>query len=992
MQPTQSSAAKSVSAPRTSGVATNALPMPPRSSTTLSTASHANPPKDSEQATPTTQKSDSTGEFQVVQPKRKGKNKKAPATVENDLADNSTPSKLSPSASQRRRQRRSAIIIEAELTQSSPLPRPKSPPSQTSTTSNKVCPATPTTSNVARLVSLTAPPSVSPPGSTVVKTELYESILWDVSGVPPPFDGEASPDNELPPELREAYQQVKNETINKRSLSLIQQSCKRLFGDHNDSSPAAPDTSSSSQDSVNDDGYTLDTGTTDDGTDALPGTVSYDQVGGDDDGYTIDTGTTDDGHHGKDDKTDPSQQAQASVDTSESTTDYSLAKDSSTTATTTSTNATSSHTGTTTAGHHGTNEGTGPPNQAHASVDASDNTMDYVLAPDPSTTTTTTTNVVQESNSTSVATPGPPPGIAPQSTDDPSAATDTAASTETPASTFGSPPPRPTPSNLRPDRSHITRYDLRVKVAPSDDADNALTSALQLVFTRLYAADPTMAIYPWCDTDLTKVTSLLRAEDIPSSLRQLRQYFPRIRPRPAGGEIHTTIRLGHSEPYDSIIEDIGWWLNDKKHGLWPSPLQVETATTLGWLLYSTRDIDLKSLTRSMYNNTGVEVGLRYRFISLGRRGPIPDEQRVKAIHLEVETKDVNVAQPIFARLYGSASIGPFPNSVKMRLVPIITVSMGPNILSKVERLRARQAAFDEKAIRATTWELMSIDHVDRVLGVSLRSLIMEITHRDKPHLSLFHSVDRHWKGEGHVVTFLPQFESDARLILAALLPFLESLLPRHKPRLHKYFTPAAVDRAKVAKWDAANYCVITPDDAIIRDLLAGDNDYDLSGDATTVPAAPVEQAIKPPARPDPVNLASETLYGADTDSVSTIGTARTRGGRTGGRAGRGGGRAPIARAISRPHVQPAAASEKFHTSPQHSAVSSITMEDRMAAVEAKITTQYTTLCSQLQQLLLQSTPPGAPTGAPPPPNYPAGPPVVSPGLAGDPNGAAGHRH
>jgi len=59
------------------------------------------------------------------------------------------------------------------------------------------------------------------------------------------------------------------------------------------------------------------------------------------------------------------------------------------------------------------------------------------------------------------------------------------------------------------------------------------------------------------------------------------------------------------------MEDVLWWLKEKKGGIWTRPIQAEETSIKGWFLYSHRNIDVEHLTDFLKNELGVQVGLRF---------------------------------------------------------------------------------------------------------------------------------------------------------------------------------------------------------------------------------------------------------------------------------------------------------------------------------------------------------------------------------------------
>ena len=264
---------------------------------------------------------------------------------------------------------------------------------------------------------------------------------------------------------------------------------------------------------------------------------------------------------------------------------------------------------------------------------------------------------------------------------------------------------------------------------------------------------------------------------------------------------------------------------------------------------------------------------------MGQKGQISEENKIRAIHVEADPSDAASAKRWLERTYGTQTKGPFPNGIKMRLVPELTPLTNHQTRVKIESLRARQARFCKKAVRTRTWELTSLDHISSDVGFSLRHLMMEIKSKEKPALNLFHTVDHHWRGDGHVVTYLPEFESEARMMLIGLLTYLTFHHPDKADALETYFSDSAVDRAAETKWDPSRYCMISADDERVDDLVDADPDYDLldsEDDEQTDKAVPgIGQPAKALQRPDAANLQSRTLYGKEEDSVSTFASNRT---------------------------------------------------------------------------------------------------------------------
>jgi uncharacterized coiled-coil protein SlyX len=116
-------------------------------------------------------------------------------------------------------------------------------------------------------------------------------------------------------------------------------------------------------------------------------------------------------------------------------------------------------------------------------------------------------------------------------------------------------------------------------------------------------------------------------------------------------------------------------------------------------------------------------------ISLGRRGPVPKGNQVKAIHVECDSAcqfDVKIAN---SRIYASSKNEDYPNGIRLRLVPEINSMISPETRQNVTRLRASQDNFQKQIGNAISWDIMALDFVDSKLQRSLRDLIIKIESR-----------------------------------------------------------------------------------------------------------------------------------------------------------------------------------------------------------------------------------------------------------------------
>jgi hypothetical protein len=407
------------------------------------------------------------------------------------------------------------------------------------------------------------------------------------------------------------------------------------------------------------------------------------------------------------------------------------------------------------------------------------------------------------------------------------------------------------------DRKFQLRYDLKLVVEPSKDADKKLIAVAKKFFAKLKEADDSVVIYPW----FKKATEpkIRKATSIPDSLGAFKKYFHQAQPKVAGGPTYMRIWLGHDKDPALLHEDINWWLKEQVFGLYQRSVQAENISSIGWLLYSTKEVDCKSLQRTLeaHFDNKFEVGCRYRMIQNGRRGPVPEDQRVNAIHIECDTEVQFELKVLLSKIYASDKNIWYPHGIRMRLVPEINSMISPDTRQNVTRLRTRQDNFQKQICSAVSWDISAIDFVDPVIGRSLRELIMSIESRQFPGQPLFHIVDLTWSKNGYNFLFFPNVESEARAMMMALLPFL---VHHYKATASKWFTASAQSRALGAVWDPEKGCVKTIDDDAVSWMMTEPSfiSFDISAEAEATLSA----------RPDPTNL--QTALIAATDSVGTF--------------------------------------------------------------------------------------------------------------------------
>ena len=319
------------------------------------------------------------------------------------------------------------------------------------------------------------------------------------------------------------------------------------------------------------------------------------------------------------------------------------------------------------------------------------------------------------------------------------------------------------------------------------------------------------------------------------------------------------------------------WLKEEGHGLFTRTLQAENIVDVGWLVYSTWEMETEALAQAISDTIKIEVGLRWKMISLGIREKIPQEQQVRALHVEVSIENRLSAQKALLAVYGRRNTNTYPNGIRLRLALPITSAYNLSTKAKLERLRSRQQLWSQTYKKGQSWEITQLDY-KITPSLTLRQALTKINSTTDARFPLFHSVDRSTgKASGISFQFLPELESEARLMLSNLLPYLNH---HYGETVNQCFTPSAVDRLKECTWDPETGTIVGTYDEEITFL----DEDDLMAQYISTKSPP-PGTLPPPQHhiTDAPSTPLKTLatlhtsaYGNDEDSVSTLGNHTTR--------------------------------------------------------------------------------------------------------------------
>jgi hypothetical protein len=371
-----------------------------------------------------------------------------------------------------------------------------------------------------------------------------------------------------------------------------------------------------------------------------------------------------------------------------------------------------------------------------------------------------------------------------------------------------------------PDRNNLsrqkhklrTRLTFRMSIPATEKPDEALISIFSEFFQEIKKIDSSLAILPWKDSD-GNLDSVSSESSIPTSIKTLRTYLNKFYVGKKSNQASMTypgVYIGHDKRIPEIREELQPWLNYSNHGLFERMLQAESTSEIGWLLYSTKEMDAGALVDEIADLIGVQVGLRWKIIDVGAKGKLPEGQRINALNVEVCSTQRWEAQKKLQTYFGKAMKNQeeYPNGIRLRFVKSKRDALNLNEKGKIERLRQRQKIFLDKILSTTTWDIVQLDYTRDDSLPTLRQMIMSLT-TGAQDVPLFHCVDLDWKGEGYIFQYSPQVRAEAECAIHTLFPLVQHYFP--DADLDDSFTSETVDRGNGFKFDPVTGTVVDKD-------------------------------------------------------------------------------------------------------------------------------------------------------------------------------------
>ena len=102
--------------------------------------------------------------------------------------------------------------------------------------------------------------------------------------------------------------------------------------------------------------------------------------------------------------------------------------------------------------------------------------------------------------------------------------------------------------------------------------------------------DKGLVIYSWKENP-GRLAVLKKTSELPGKLPDIQEYFDRAFERKTGGILYVSVYLGHDKPFRLMHKEIDWWLAGHNYGWYYKALQCVRSSCIGWLLYSTLDME-----------------------------------------------------------------------------------------------------------------------------------------------------------------------------------------------------------------------------------------------------------------------------------------------------------------------------------------------------------------------------------------------------------------
>jgi hypothetical protein len=373
--------------------------------------------------------------------------------------------------------------------------------------------------------------------------------------------------------------------------------------------------------------------------------------------------------------------------------------------------------------------------------------------------------------------------------------------------------------------THIGYFDVKVKLEKSDDPWDELIGSTKEVFVQLWKMDPSIKIFVY-----ERIARIHDASFIASAadfrkitFHNYEKYFFRGAPLPLGGSRTLNVLMTYTVDFNSIMRQIGPIMIGMKCGVFMRTVQAEKTTTIGWAYMSTKQTNKNSLAEAITQKIKIPIGLQWRVITTGMAGAnIKEEDKVRALHFEVEDCDIQYAKRTLNDMYHHSQTEGFPLEMKFRFMPMfssIPNTAGQDSFTTMMGFQKRFCRYIGEYLNG------DIINVEGALpnGITIRQYLMNIRVDEDRRKRLFLGINKTWNNRGYVFSILPKNRDLASVTIQHLLTKLHFDFPAASedgkvfPDIDRYFDAVAWERAQETTWDAQKNCAV----AINMDNLQG---------------------------------------------------------------------------------------------------------------------------------------------------------------------------
>lgn len=373
-----------------------------------------------------------------------------------------------------------------------------------------------------------------------------------------------------------------------------------------------------------------------------------------------------------------------------------------------------------------------------------------------------------------------------------------------------------------------TRLTLMMPMQGSMNPSEKLVERFKEFANEIFRADKTSALLPWRGTDFS-AGKIGAKTAFPTLLPQLQLYAPRMY---AGQQLQdrkvwTQVYIGHDKSIEQIIDYVRPWLITGGNVLFKNMLQVEEKEVIGFLVYSTREMDASALADEIGIKLKIKVALTWRPIDNGNKN-LPKNQKVYALHVDIDARTITKDKTVMMQTYGRSSkpSEQYPNGIRLRFVTSRDKVINVNERKKIENLRIRQRQFLNTIRTQTTYDILELDRPAGQGKPTLRQMLMSLKCSENNEVPLFHCIDLDYKMQGYIMQYSESNSVEAECVINAIIPYVKHFYADVDVDdvLTEWFDPVAIDRCENLEYNQDQGMVVDKKGDMVTsiELLDGD--------------------------------------------------------------------------------------------------------------------------------------------------------------------------